>query len=108
MLGLIWVQTVCKGYQHTTKVATRQERVNKMNTLSGEANVSKLFCLHSEKASIHFQGRQLNKHSFSPFLKRVYSKKKKLFPFHADPFQKGFSGLKSQKEITKVIFFCTK
>ena len=26
--GLIWVQTVCKGYQQTTKVATSGERVN--------------------------------------------------------------------------------
>ena len=25
--GLIWVQTVCKGYQQTTKVATNKERV---------------------------------------------------------------------------------
>ena len=25
--GLIWVQTVCKGYQQTTKVATSGERV---------------------------------------------------------------------------------
>ena len=25
---LIWVQTVCKGYQQTTKVATSKERVN--------------------------------------------------------------------------------
>ena len=24
---LIWVQTVCKGYQQTTKVAARKERV---------------------------------------------------------------------------------
>ena len=28
MSGLIWVQTVCKGYQHTTKVAASRERVN--------------------------------------------------------------------------------
>ena len=27
MLVLIWVQTVCKGYQHTTKVASSKERV---------------------------------------------------------------------------------
>ena len=27
MSGLIWVQTVCKGYQLTTKVATNSERV---------------------------------------------------------------------------------
>ena len=27
--GLTWVQTVCKGYQQTTKVATSRERVNK-------------------------------------------------------------------------------
>ena len=26
--GLIWVQTVCKGYQQTTKVATSGERIN--------------------------------------------------------------------------------
>ena len=25
--GLIWIQTVCKGYQQTTKVATSRERV---------------------------------------------------------------------------------
>ena len=28
LLGLIWVQTVCKGYQQMTKVATRKEAVN--------------------------------------------------------------------------------
>ena len=28
MLGLILVQTVCKGYQQTTKVAASKERVN--------------------------------------------------------------------------------
>ena len=27
LLGLIWVQTVCKGYQQMTKVATSRERV---------------------------------------------------------------------------------
>ena len=27
--GLIWVQTVCKGYRQTTKVTTRGERINK-------------------------------------------------------------------------------
>ena len=27
MLGLIWVQTVCKGYQLMKKVTTREERV---------------------------------------------------------------------------------
>ena len=27
LLGLIWVQTVCKGYQQMTKVATSGERV---------------------------------------------------------------------------------
>ena len=26
--GLIWVQTICKGYQQMTKVATSKERVN--------------------------------------------------------------------------------
>ena len=30
--GLIWVQTICKGYQQTTKVATSGERV-KMESL---------------------------------------------------------------------------
>ena len=29
MSVLIWVQTVCKGYQQTTKVAVVKERVNK-------------------------------------------------------------------------------
>ena len=28
---LIWVQTVCKGYQQKTKVATSKERVNKVS-----------------------------------------------------------------------------
>ena len=28
LLVLIWVQTVCKGYQQTTKNATSNERVN--------------------------------------------------------------------------------
>ena len=27
LLGLIWIQTVSKGYQQTTKVATSRERV---------------------------------------------------------------------------------
>ena len=27
LLGLIWVQTVCKGYQQTTKIATSGERI---------------------------------------------------------------------------------
>ena len=29
LFGLIWVQTLCKGYQQMTKVATSRERVNK-------------------------------------------------------------------------------
>ena len=29
-VGLIWFQTVCKGYQHTTKVAAYSERVKKI------------------------------------------------------------------------------
>ena len=28
MSVLIWVQTVCKGYQRTTKVAPSKERIN--------------------------------------------------------------------------------
>ena len=28
MSGLIWVQTVCKGYQQTTKAATCRQKVN--------------------------------------------------------------------------------
>ena len=28
LASLIWIQTVCKGYQQTTKVATSGERVN--------------------------------------------------------------------------------
>ena len=30
MLGLICVQTVCKGYQQTTKIATSMERVKEL------------------------------------------------------------------------------
>ena len=30
--GLIWVQTACKGYQQTTKVATSEERFNAGST----------------------------------------------------------------------------
>ena len=29
--GLIWVQTVCKGYQQMTKVTTSEERVNRQS-----------------------------------------------------------------------------
>ena len=28
LVGLIWVQTVCKGYQQTTKATANKERVN--------------------------------------------------------------------------------
>ena len=36
---LIWVQTVCKGYQQMTKVAASKKRVNvKLKTLSFEMN----------------------------------------------------------------------
>ena len=30
LLVLIWVQTICKGYQQTTKVAASKERVNQL------------------------------------------------------------------------------
>ena len=30
LLGVIWVQTICKGYQQTIKVATGGEKVNSM------------------------------------------------------------------------------
>ena len=31
MHGLIWVQTVCKGYKQTTKVATGRERIKRLS-----------------------------------------------------------------------------
>ena len=38
LLGLILVQTVCKGYQQTTKVATSREKVKGKNLLSRGVN----------------------------------------------------------------------
>ena len=34
MSVLVWVQTVCKGYQQMTKVTTLKERIKKYNTIS--------------------------------------------------------------------------
>ena len=44
MLGLIWFQTVCKGYQQTTKVATCRERAeNSLKNLCNHKKSSLLF-----------------------------------------------------------------
>ena len=45
LLGLIWVQTVCKGNQQTTKVATSGERVN-MYQIQRERKT----CINEKKA----------------------------------------------------------
>ena len=36
MSGLNWVQTVCKGYQQTTEVATNWERVKVPSTTAAD------------------------------------------------------------------------
>ena len=38
--ALIWVQTVCKGYQQTTKVVVSKERVKKPNDYFRKNRVS--------------------------------------------------------------------
>ena len=38
--ALIWVRTVCKGYQQTTKVITSKERVKKLKSISEKNRVS--------------------------------------------------------------------
>ena len=42
MSGLIWVQTVCKGYQQMTKVATRGQRVKKQSNESKAYNLENI------------------------------------------------------------------
>ena len=60
--ALIWVQTVCKGYQQTTKVATSEERVNPLYKLLNYNSVRyysvniKSFCVVSRRFSLfHFK-----------------------------------------------------
>ena len=58
-----------------------------VDTLSGEVNLSKLFCFPFEKGSIP-KGK----------------KGSKFFPFRVDPFQKGHDVQKNQQEVTKIVF----
>ena len=47
LMVLIWVQTVCKGYQQMTKVATCKARVNSSEQLSsGATDVNFGWSLH--------------------------------------------------------------
>ena len=47
--GLIWVQTVCKGFQQTTKVATGGERVKRKEFTLRGANSFILEWTHFQK-----------------------------------------------------------
>ena len=45
LLGLIWVQTICKGYQQMTKVATSGERVKVPIMTAADINFYLFFIL---------------------------------------------------------------
>ena len=45
---LIWVQTVCKGYQQMTTVAASKARVNKSMQFSIDPSIYQLFFLNQE------------------------------------------------------------
>ena len=51
---LIWVQTVCKGYQQTTKVAASKGRVGKILKAYWERSGSVVECLTRDRGAAGF------------------------------------------------------
>ena len=52
LLGLIWVQTICKGYQQMTKVATSGERVKVPIMTAADINFYLFFILQRKQVLI--------------------------------------------------------